>query len=70
MYKYKIIYKEVEFEFNVADAGNGIEWAKVRAISHFLYKFPFTNSATGKMSFKQAAQLAIDSGLKITMEKL
>lgn len=53
--------------FQVADAGYGFPWAKVRAISHFFYIFPELDTFGTHTSFKETAVKALNAGLIVSL---
>lgn len=62
-----IEYKEAKDSFGVSDAGHGIEWAAVRAIAHFFYKWPALDDGPKKGTFRDRAAWFLNHGLKIKM---
>lgn len=62
-YTAKLCYRGIIDNFKVDDAGNGEEWGRIRAISHFLYKHQLYVPGD---TFSEVAALALADGLCLT----
>jgi hypothetical protein len=71
MFQATVAYQGVSLSFKVADCGYGIEWARTRAIAHFLTREPtiyLQRPELKRLSPRQLKPLLLSEGLTADLE--